>query len=262
VRTTSTPSRAALVPPKQLVLETSFVVDALIPSQVRHSKCEGFLENIGRVRSKVFVNRFLELELWEATYRIALRERHPKKRPPGARSSRAVLRRANALRDEVDTAWHDVLSALERVVVVDLAEVQERVPNLMRHGLTSYDAVHAATAEYADVRPFVTLDYHFAAVPECDLQLWVPASRVRPCREKAQRACLIPTWTAAYVTTSTNSPLCSSFRISFRRPSGIVSSLITVLPSCSRRLRAMRSTPVPRQSSSCTGSQARLAADR
>jgi predicted nucleic acid-binding protein len=173
-----------LVPPDQLVLETSFVVDALIPSQARHAECEGFLENIGRARSKVFVNRFLELELWEATYRIALRERHPKKRPREARSSQAVLRRANALRDEVDTAWHGVLSTLDWIVAVDLAEVQQRVPSLMRHGLTSYDAVHAATAEHADVRPFVTLDYHFAAVPESDLQLWVPASRVRPCRER------------------------------------------------------------------------------
>jgi predicted nucleic acid-binding protein len=172
-----------LVPPDQLVLETSFVVDALIPSQARHAECEGFLENIGRARSRVFVNRFLELELWEAAYRIALRERHPKKRPRDARSDRAVLRRARALCAQVDTAWHDVLSAVERVVV-DLAEVQQRVPSLMRHGLTSYDAVHAATAEYADVRPFVTLDYHFAAVPEDDLQLWVPASRVRPCRER------------------------------------------------------------------------------
>ena len=174
----------ALVPPDQLVLETSFVVEALIPSQARHAECEGFLENIGRARSRVFVNRFLELELWEATYRIALRERHPKKCHRDARTNRAVLRRARALRDEVDAAWHDILSALEWVVVVDLAEVQERVPSLMRHGLTSYDAVHAATAEYADVRPFVTLDYHFAAVPENDLQLWVPASRVRPCRER------------------------------------------------------------------------------
>jgi predicted nucleic acid-binding protein len=132
----------------------------------------------------VSVNRFLELELWEATYRIALRERHPKKCHRDARTNRAVLRRARALRDEVDAAWHDILSALEWVVVVDLAEVQERVPSLMRHGLTSYDAVHAATAEYADIRPFVTLDYHFAAVPENDLQLSVAASRLRPCRER------------------------------------------------------------------------------
>jgi predicted nucleic acid-binding protein len=173
-----------LVPPDQLVLETSFVVDALIPSQARHAECEGFLENIGRARSKVFVNRFLELELWEAAYRIALRERHSKKHPRNARSSRAVLRRANALRDDVDTAWHDLLSMLDWVVAINLAEIQERVPSLMRHGLTSYDAVHAATAEHADVQPFVTLDFHFAAVPENQLQLWVPASRVRPCRER------------------------------------------------------------------------------
>lgn len=176
-----------LVPPDQLVLETSFVVDALISSQARHAECEGFLDNIVRARSKVVVNRFLELELWEATYRIALRELHPKKRSRDARADHHALRRARALREEVEAAWRKVLSAFDRVVV-ELAEVQQRVPSLMGYGLTSYDAVHAATAGHANVWAFVTLDYHFAALPEADLQLWVPSSRVRPCRERRSGA--------------------------------------------------------------------------
>src|SRR5438874_2370767 len=65
----------------------------------------------------------------------------------------------------------------------------------------------------------------------------------------------------AHPTTSLNSPLSSSLRISFRRPSGIFSSLITVLPSCARTLRAIRGTPLPRQSSRRTGSHVRLAAE-
>jgi predicted nucleic acid-binding protein len=172
-----------LVPPDRLVLDTSFVVDALISSQARHAECEGFLDNIVRARSKVIVNRFLELELWEATYRIALRELHPKKRTRNVRADQRALQRASALREQVEAAWHKALSAFDRVVV-GLAEVQQRVPDLMGYSLTSYDAVHAATAGYADVRPFVTLDYHFAALPETELQLWVPSSRVRPCRER------------------------------------------------------------------------------
>jgi len=31
-----------IVPPPELVLETSFVVDALIPSQARHAECRTF----------------------------------------------------------------------------------------------------------------------------------------------------------------------------------------------------------------------------
>jgi hypothetical protein len=30
----------------------------------------------------------------------------------------------------------------------------------------------------------VTLDFHYASVPESHLELWVPPGRVRPCRNR------------------------------------------------------------------------------
>lgn len=138
---------------------------------------------IGDSRAIVLFNRFLEPELWEAVYKIALKELHPKKRARDVRHDRRILRRARDLREEVETAWRDVLGVIDSAVV-DLAEVLAWVPRLMGQGLTSYDAIHAATAAYSDARALITLDYHFAFVPERELQLWVPASRVQPCRER------------------------------------------------------------------------------
>jgi predicted nucleic acid-binding protein len=166
-----------------VVLDTSFVVDALIPTQARHPECQAFLRTVGDSRATVVFNRFLEPELWEAAYKIALKELHPKKRAREVRHDRRTLHRARGLRDEVEDAWHRALRTFDWVVV-DLAEVETWVPAMMGHGLTSYDAIHAATAIHADVRALVTLDYHFALVPARELQLWVPSSRVRPCRER------------------------------------------------------------------------------
>jgi predicted nucleic acid-binding protein len=170
-----------VVPPEDVVLDTSFVVDALIPSQNRYEECRGFLSRLADAGSVVVFNRLLEPELWEATYKIAFRQLHPKGRMADLRHESSVLRRVEPLRDEVRSSWQDALSVLVWVAV-DLGEIEERVPELMSYGLSSFDAVHAATAVSAGVRAFVTLDYHFGFVPERELELYVPANRVGPCR--------------------------------------------------------------------------------
>jgi predicted nucleic acid-binding protein len=175
-----------VVPPAQLVLDTSFVVEALIATQPRHPECRAFLAYVMRAGSRVHFNRLLELELWEATYRVALKEL---RRGRGARTVRhepRALRRARAVREEVETAWRDVVTALDSVSV-DLGDVAAWVPQMMAYGVSSYDAVHAATAVYLGVRPLVTLDYHFSLVPEAALELLVPRNRVRACRDRRSR---------------------------------------------------------------------------
>jgi predicted nucleic acid-binding protein len=176
-----------VVPPAQLVLDTSFVVEALIVAQPRHPECHAFLAYVMQAGSRVHFNRLLELELWEAVYRIALKELRPGKRVRNVRHEPRALRRANALREEVETGWHEVLAALD-AVSVDLGEVAAWVPQMMARGVSSYDAVHAATAIYVGVRPLVTLDYHFSLVPEATLELLVPRNRVRACRDQRGRS--------------------------------------------------------------------------
>lgn len=49
-------------------------------------------------------------------------------------------------------------------------------------GLSSYDAIHAATAEYVGSRTLVTTDIAFASVPPRRLALYTSANRVGRCR--------------------------------------------------------------------------------
>jgi predicted nucleic acid-binding protein len=160
-----------LAPPK-LVLDTSFVVDALVTTQPRHDACRMFLNAIGDTGSIVYFNTLLVVELWEAAYTIKLRGRHHGQWRRH-RHDRRPLRPAKALRDKLHDSWWTALDALN-VVVVDLGEVIERLPEFMSYGLSSSDAVHAATTAYVDVLPFVTLDYHFSLVPQSRLELYVP----------------------------------------------------------------------------------------
>jgi|GEM_PF-5543549 len=141
-----------------------------------------FLDAIGDSGSAVYFNTLLVVELWEAAYVIKLRERHGGQWRR-QRHDRRSLRPANALRDQLHQAWRSALDALD-VVVVDVGEVVERVPEFMSYGLGSSDAVHAATAAYVDVLPLVTLDYHFSLVPQTRLELYVPQGRVSACRKR------------------------------------------------------------------------------
>ena len=172
-----------LLPPPELVLETSFIVDALIPSQARHPECRTFLNSIAGAESRVFFNHLLAAELWEAAYRITLKERHPKRRAAEVRRDRRTLRRAKTRRAEIEKAWHEALTSLDWVAI-ELSEVERWLPQMMAYGLTSFDAVHAASSAYAGVPPLVTLDYHFSFVPERRLELYVPSNRVQACRRR------------------------------------------------------------------------------
>lgn len=171
------------VPPTEIVLDSSFVAEALITTQPRHAVCAGFLEDIAAAETTVFFNRLLEAELWDFCYVIAVAEVYGRRRARAALRDGRIRRRGTTLRNRVVDAWEALLNALDWLVV-DLSEVWPWVPQMMRYGLRSNDAVHAATAAYVDVKAIATLDYDFSAVPARHLELYVPAHRVRACRER------------------------------------------------------------------------------
>jgi predicted nucleic acid-binding protein len=176
------PFEGRLLAPPELVLDTSFVVDALAVTQPRHDACRAFLDAMRDSGSVVYFNTLLVVELWEAAYAIKLRKRHGRQWRRH-RHDRRSLRPAKAFRDTLHDAWRTALQTLS-VVAVDVGEVVERAPEFMGYGLGSSDAVHVATAAYVDVLPFVTLDYHFSLVPQSRLELYVPQGRVSVCRRR------------------------------------------------------------------------------
>jgi predicted nucleic acid-binding protein len=141
----------------------------------------GFAQALAAADTTLVYSRLLELELDEAVYQLALKERHPKDWKRFRHDGRA-RRRANRLLTGARSAWSEFLSAFDYVAYT-VEEVADRVPKLMtRYGFASYDAVHAATALEAGVSAIVALDTAFAELPQSRVAIYTDASRVASCR--------------------------------------------------------------------------------
>ena len=153
-------------PPEAMLLDTSVVVEALLPSEANHRACAGFLKRIVESQCTVIFNELLETELCEALFRLALKERHGRNWR-AARYDGRVRARAGRLLDDGMGAWRELLDSSFSSVRVQLSEVNGDVPELMRKfGLGSYDAVHAATFMAAGLPHIATLDHGFTMLPQ------------------------------------------------------------------------------------------------
>ncbi|MEX2375049.1 MAG: type II toxin-antitoxin system VapC family toxin [Dehalococcoidia bacterium] len=165
-----------------MLLDTSFVVEALIPTQRHHEPSRRFLEDLAVGGTTVVFSRLLEVELAEASFRIGLKELH-RRDWATARLDGRSRRRGRARMLAVLAAWEATLAALDWARI-EVQEVVSRVRDLMgSYGLSSYDAVHAATALDTGIHDLVTLDSGFAALPPRSMRLLVDSSRVRRCRQ-------------------------------------------------------------------------------
>lgn len=162
--------------PQALLLDTSVVVDALLPSEPSHAACVALLGKLAASECLVVFNRLLEIELHETLFNLALKERHGKQWA-SARYDGRVRRRAGRLLQAGTSAWTQMLDSLSSLTI-ELGEVVEDVPTLMRdYGLRSYDAVHAATLIAAGLHDMATLDHGFAALPRTTLRLHTTDAR-------------------------------------------------------------------------------------
>jgi predicted nucleic acid-binding protein len=164
-------------PPAALLLDTTIVVEALLPSQSHHATCIAFFERVGTSGSTLIFNRLLETELCEVLFNIALKEQHGK-RWKTARYDGRARRRAGRLLDAGLAAWGEILDTVSWLRL-ELNEVSAEVPGLMRaHGLRSYDAVHAASLFSADVADIATLDHGFTLLPQNRATIHTTSTRV------------------------------------------------------------------------------------
>jgi predicted nucleic acid-binding protein len=170
--------------PSDAVLDTSFIVNALIPSEPLHAASNAFMLALVQASTTIYYNRLVELELAETAFKIAVKEQHGPKAWPSKRTDGRVRRRAGRLTTALLQSWNDLLSTTPHLCV-ELHEVVDEVPSIMtRYGLASMDAAHAATAAYVGDVAMVTCDAGFGAVPERSLPLYVDASRVRSVRRR------------------------------------------------------------------------------
>ena len=173
-----------VIHPQEVTLDTSFIVNALIPSEPLHASSSAFMNALVDAETVLVYNRLVELELAETAFKIAVREQHGNRAWPRMRNDGRVRRRAGRLTKDLLQAWTDLLSAAPHLCI-ELHEVSADVPDIMADtGLASMDAAHAATATYAGNGAMVTCDAGFGAVPEANLELYVDAGRVRSVRRR------------------------------------------------------------------------------
>jgi predicted nucleic acid-binding protein len=152
-------------PPRAVVLDTNVVVDALLPKQPEHDACLAALKRLGMAGTSVTFSRHLEIELWETLFKLALRERHPRKDLRRVRYDNRVRPRAARLLGQTRQAWENMRASLSWTRV-EIHEIADQVPGLIqRYGLESFDAVHAATLLDSAITDFLTRDGGFAALP-------------------------------------------------------------------------------------------------
>jgi predicted nucleic acid-binding protein len=169
------------IPPEAILLDTTIVVDALLPAQKNHAACVSFFEAVAAAECTLVFNRLLETELSEVLFNIAGREQHGSKWK-SARYDGRVRRRASRLLDEGLEAWRELLNVVPWSRI-ELSDVSDVAPTLMgRYGFRSYDAVHAASLFVAEVADIATLDHGFTVLEEAEATIHTTRPRVSSMR--------------------------------------------------------------------------------
>lgn len=170
--------------PRSILVDTSVVVDALVPSAPSHPACAKLFEDLAAADATVVYNDLLKTELCEVLFRLALAERWGTRRGERARYDGRARRRAGRLLEAGLAAWSGILDAVDSFAV-DHATVSGEVPKLMRsYGLGSYDAIHVATAGHMGVDDVATLDLGFASVPPSVLIVHTTRARASAMRQR------------------------------------------------------------------------------
>lgn len=178
-----------LLLPSTTALDTSFVVEALIETQPLHAPCAAFAARLVEAGTTVVASELLEVELAEAAFAIALKERWGRQWRRHRADGRA-RRPARRLVAAVMTRLDEPLSSVDHLSV-PVGRIASSAATLMtRYGLASYDAVHAAAAIAAGAEAIVTLDTEFARLPQSLIAIYTDRTRLAACRAKraARRA--------------------------------------------------------------------------
>jgi predicted nucleic acid-binding protein len=175
-----------LLLPNPLALDTSFVVEALIATQPLHAACRPFLLRIVESGVAITTSELLPVELAEASFAIALKERWGSQWRRHRADGRARRRAARLLNDAASR--YETLTLRVDHLAVPLGDVTGAARSLMaNHGLASYDAVHAASAIATGAKAIVTVDTGFALLPASTLTIYTDRSRLASCRSRRPR---------------------------------------------------------------------------
>jgi predicted nucleic acid-binding protein len=172
--------------PDPIALDTSFVVEALLATQPLHGVCDAFLKRIFDSGVSVVTSYLLRVELAEATFANAMKERWRGKWRAHRTDGRSRPRAGRLMNDTISR--YEALLAPVDHIPVPLGDIATVATTFMAdYGIASYDAAHAATAVAAGAHAIVTLDTGFALLPSAQLTVYTDRSRLASCCKKRPR---------------------------------------------------------------------------
>jgi len=170
------------VPPEAILLDTTVVVEALLPAEKHHAACVAFFQSAVEAECTLVFNRLLETELCDVLFNLAGQEQHGNKWRT-ARYDGRVRRRASRLLKDGLRAWGELLDTVPWSRI-ELSEASSLAPDLMgKYGLRSYDAIHAASLFIAEIADVATLDHGFTMLPEAEATIHTTQPRVPTMRK-------------------------------------------------------------------------------
>lgn len=177
-----------LTPDTRVLVDTTVILAALVPSQRDHTVADALLQRISSHGATVVVSRLTDLELPQAASYIAGQQASGDRRA-GLRDGR-VRRRAARIAHAVGDGWSTYLSTA-RWTRVEIDVIIVSVADLMfRTGLRSYDAAIAASAISTRCDAIATLDADFGRLAPADVPYIATtptkARRVRTLRAAAR----------------------------------------------------------------------------
>jgi predicted nucleic acid-binding protein len=172
-----------LLLPDPIALDTSFVVEALIATQPLHAVCRAFLNRIDESGVSITTSDLLAVELAEAAFAIAIKERWGSRWRRHRTDGRA-RRRGSRLLNGTISRYETLLLSTDHFPVPVGAIATAARSFMTNYGLASYDAVHAASAVAASAKAIVTIDTGFAYLPSSLLTVYTDRSRLAACRSK------------------------------------------------------------------------------
>lgn len=162
------------------------MVEALIATQPLHGVCDAFLTRIDRSGISVATSELLRIELAEAAFAIALKERW-KGRWRGHRADGRSRPRGGRLLNQTLSRYDELLGSIKHISI-PLGDITTVATTFMSdYGIASYDAAHAASAIAGGAEAIVTLDTGFALLPSSLLTIYTDRSRVASCPGKRPR---------------------------------------------------------------------------
>ena len=153
-------------PPKIILLDTSFVVAALVAGENEHDECLSFSEKLLTAGTVVLYSSILRAEYLNAWRTLIHKGYLPSEPSPQIRMEMGSLPgdRRHWLRI-ADRLLYQFLSNFYRREVRLNRRVMNSIVDLMgKYNLKSYDAIHLASAADVGCRELVSFDDHFRRV--------------------------------------------------------------------------------------------------